>query len=48
MLHPWMTYSDLPQQEAAGAGSPVSVPELWKSGWNSGGCALQSVARWQG
>lgn len=43
-----MTYFDLPQQKAAGAGSPVSVPDLWKSGRNSGGCALQPVARRQG
>ena len=45
MLRQWMTYSDLPKQEAAGAGSPVSMPDLRESGRNSGGCALQPAAR---
>jgi len=48
MLHQWMIYSDLSKQEAAGAGSPVSMPNLRESGRNSGGCALQPVARRQG
>ena len=48
MLAQWMTYFDLPKQEAAGVGSPVSMPDLRESGRNGGGCALQSVAGREG